>query len=208
MIRPAPLGKQTGDRVDPGDLERCLGVERRQDAGQSSREHRLADPRRPGEEEVVPARGGDLQHAPGSTLSTHVPEIGRLGNGRGPRGQRLWWSALAAEVRHRLDQVVDRDGFDAGERYLGAGLGGADETGGAVAARSLGRDERSGDGTEPAVEGELSDRGVPCQRSLRKLARRGEDGERDRKIESRALLPQIGGREVDRDPPERPLELR
>ena len=39
------------------------------------------------------------------------------------------------------------------------------------------------------------------------LSRGGEDRERDRKIEARALLAQAGRREVDGDPPHRPLEL-
>ena len=77
------------------------------------------------------------------------------------------------------------------------------------AARPLGDRERAGDRTDAPVERELADGRVLCEPLRRELPRGGEHGERDRQIESGALLAQRGGREVDRDPPvERPLERR
>src|SRR5262245_2830323 len=100
-----------------------------------------------------------------------------------------------------------RDGLDAGERGLRCGLCRADDALQAGEERTLGDGERSGDRPDPPVERELADRGVLRQPFRRELPCRGEHGERDREIESRSLLAQGCGREVDRDPPvERPLE--
>ena len=54
----------TGGRVDARDLERLVGVEGRQDGRQPAGEHRLSGARRAGEQHVMPARGRDLQRAP------------------------------------------------------------------------------------------------------------------------------------------------
>ena len=67
---------EAGDRVDPRDLERGVGVERRQDPRQAAREHRLPRAGRAAEEDVVPARGRQLERAPGAFLAAHVGEVG------------------------------------------------------------------------------------------------------------------------------------
>ena len=64
------------------------GVERRQDAGQAAREHRLAGARRPAEQQVVAAGGGDLERAPRTLLSAHVGEVGPSGLGAVQRRRR------------------------------------------------------------------------------------------------------------------------
>jgi hypothetical protein len=75
------------------------------------------------------------------------------------------------------------------------------------AARALRDGEHAACRAEAAVERELARHSVLGERLPRHLPRRGEDGERDRQVESRTLLAQRGGREVDRDlalrPPER-----
>jgi hypothetical protein len=48
---------------------------------------------------------------------------------------------------------------------------------------------------------------VPREPLRGHLPGRGENRERDREVEAGALLAQIGWREVDRDPPQRPFEL-
>ena len=64
-----------------------------------------------------------------------------------------------------------------------------------------------GDGAQPPVERELADRRVPGERARRQLPRGGEHRQRDRQVEARSLLAQVGRCEVDRDPAQRPLEL-
>ena len=57
-----------------------------------------------------------------------------------------------------------------------------------------------GDRPHTAVERELADARVLEQAMRRELVRAGEDGERDRKVEARALFAKRGRSEVDRDP--------
>ena len=78
---------ETGDRMDPRHLERGGGVERRQDPGQPAREHRLPRAGRPAEEDVVAARGRQLEGAPGAFLSADVGEVGRR-RGAAARSER------------------------------------------------------------------------------------------------------------------------
>ena len=91
---------QASDRVDPADLGRLAVVEERQQAGGRARQQRLADARRPGEGDVVPAGDRDLQGAARDDLPDHRREVGRVIELRGrsegrprrrrraPRGRR------------------------------------------------------------------------------------------------------------------------
>ncbi len=65
-----------GDAVDARHLQRLLSGQRRQDARQAPREHRLADPRRALEEQVVTARRRDLHGVHGLGLAGDVAEVG------------------------------------------------------------------------------------------------------------------------------------
>ena len=49
--------------------------------GQPPREHRLARARRPAEQQVVAAGGGDLERAPRALLAADVGEVGDGGGG-------------------------------------------------------------------------------------------------------------------------------
>ncbi len=82
----------------------------------------------------------------------------------------------------------------------GARLRRTDEPPRARAPRSLRGDERARDRSQPPVEGELADRGVTGEAARWELPRRRQHRERDRKVEARALLAQVGRREVDDDP--------
>ena len=84
--RPAAAPReQARDRVDPRHLERLVAVERRQDARQPAREHRLAGSGRPGEQQIVPAGRRDLQRAARSLLAADVAR-GRAGGSRSHGG--------------------------------------------------------------------------------------------------------------------------
>lgn len=72
----------------------------------------------------------------------------------------------------------------------------------------FGGDERARHRAQPPVEGELAEGGVAVERFRGKLVGGSEHRERDRQIETRPLLAQRGGCEVDGDTPlGRPLEL-
>jgi len=104
--------------------------------------------------------------------------------------------------------VPDRDGLDPGERRLRARLGGTEEPVDPVPRRTLGDREHSADAANASVERELADGGVSLELVRRNLTRRREHGERNREVEARSFLAQLGRREVDRDAPHRPVELR
>ena len=200
---------QPGDRVDPCHLERRLGVERRQDPRQPAGKHRLSRPGRPAEEDVVAARGRELERAT-SALTSDVGEVGP----RRPAGPVRWQRRLglqpqlAAQVRDRLGEVANRDRGDAGERSLPRGVRGAEQTLGAEPARAFGNRQHAAHVAKASVERELPDRGGARERAPRELLRRGEQRERDRQVEAGALLAQLGRREIDRDPTRREVELR
>ena len=86
----AAVGEQAGDRVDHADLERLGRRERRQQAGQALRQHRLAGAGRADHQQIVAAGGRDLERALGRLLALDVAQVGigrrRPRPGAGPGG--------------------------------------------------------------------------------------------------------------------------
>ena len=199
--------EQPGHRVDPRHLECRRRLERRQQPGQAAREHRLPRSRRPGEQQVVPARGGDLERAPRALLSSDVREVGQR-----RRVVSAWRHdrvrlELAAQVRDRVGEVPHRDRLDAGERRLGRRLARAEHPLEPHAPRTLGDREHAADAAQAPVERELADGRVPVELVVRELLRRREHRERDRQVVARPLLAEAGRSEVDGDPAARELQL-
>ena len=141
--------------------------EERQDPRQPAREHRLARAGRPGEQQVVAARRGDLEGPARPLLAAHVGEVGHVRERLEVVGRllRLGRVALSPQIGDRLGQVVDTDRLDSGQGDLCPRLGGADEMGEPRAPRPFSGDERAGDRPQPSVECELADRGVPLEAS-------------------------------------------
>jgi hypothetical protein len=104
--------------------------------------------------------------------------------------------------------VVQRHRLDPGQRRLGRALRGAQESGQAGLPRALGRRKHTANRPQSPVQRELAYRRMATERLGRHLARRRQHRERDREVEPRAFLPQLGRREIDRDPAHGPLELR
>ena len=156
----------------------------------------------------MPAGGRDLQRAPRTLLPTHVREI---------QLRRFGWTAVSLDVRlglalapqvgGGLGEMAERNRLDVGERGLGRRLRRTENPRQARASSSLGEREHAADRSQPPVERELADSGVVGEPLARDLPRGGEDRERDREIEAGAFLAQPRRGEVDRDPPQRPLEL-
>ena len=159
---------------------------------------------------MVSAGGSDFERAAAALLSANVAEVGyRRGlAGRCRRRMGGGWVTAALEVRNRLGQVSHRHGLDAGQRDLRPGLGRADDPLESRLPGALCGDERTRNGPEAAVEGELADRRVTAERAGRELVRGGEHRQRDRQVEARALLAEPCRGEVDGQArPARPLEL-
>ena len=94
--------------MDARDLQRLFKAHIRQNGGNAAREQRLTRARRPNEQHIVPARGGNFQRAFGSLLALDVHEIrARRALGHelivGNRNQRLN-GTLAGKMRHHLSR--------------------------------------------------------------------------------------------------------
>ena len=78
------VGELAGQRVDHRDLERLGRLERRQDAGQARRQHRLAGAGRADHQQVVAAGRGDLERPLGALLALDVGRSGSRALARRP----------------------------------------------------------------------------------------------------------------------------
>ena len=166
-----------------------------QDPGKPAREHGLAGPGRAAQQEVVAARGGDLERAPAEHLPAHVGEVRRAAFGRrlrarGPRRRR---PVGASRQGHGLGQRLD--GIDAHavhDRGL-AGVCGRDERGGhAVPARHQHHRQHAVHGADLAVERELADEQDVRERRRRQGAVGGEQPHGGGQVVGRARLAQAG----------------
>ena len=189
--------------VDLRDLERLLDAHRREDRRNAPRDHRLAGPRRANHQKVVTARDGDLDRRAQGLLSLHVrevvavPLVGR--HERSEVGRVRHDLNLAAQVFHRLAECSDGDDVDARDdaRLLGVLRG--DEHGATADAPHLDDDgDDASDAPHVPCERQLPDERVFVEllgaEALRRLEERDGDGE----VVDRALLADVGGREVHR----------
>ena len=194
---------ETGDRVDPRHLERGRGLERRQDAGQPAREHRLPRSGRAAEEEVVAAGGRELERAP-----SLVPGRARR-RGRAPDAApfAVGHDAAArapARARRAGTRPPRRDGAPARPRRRRApprgpsrpGRGGARPRAGARPPRPRARRRRARSRPSSASSPTAAVRSSALRGSCWDAA---STRERDRQVEAGALLAQLGRREVDGD---------
>src|SRR6185295_16152119 len=95
-----------GERLHCRCLERFVVCHAGKNAGQATREHRLAGSRWPDHEQAVRARGGDLECALGVMLTAHLGEIGTVA--RGDLDVRHVWleGSTAVQMRRYLEQAV------------------------------------------------------------------------------------------------------
>ena len=203
----AACRQESGDGVDPRDLERLVQHEPWEQTRETPTEHRLPRSRRAREEQVVAPGGGQLESPSSALVPSDVGEVRvwRLGRRR-DRFDRLGLP-FPAKIGRSLDEMADGNRLDAREGNLCGGVGCAEKASDARSPSRLGTGKGTRHGSEPAVEAELSERGVVGEAIGRQLARSSKHGERDREIEARALFPQAGRCEVDSDAAKRPLQL-
>jgi len=88
-----PVLQQPGDRMEHRDLQRFGGRERRQQAGQATRKHRLARARRADQQKIMATRRGHFERPAGGFLAFDVGEVGQpracLGHARRRSRQHL-----------------------------------------------------------------------------------------------------------------------
>jgi len=88
-------------------------AERRQDARQTAREHRLSGPGRPAEQQVVPAGCRELDRATSTLLPAHVREVETVAhNRRAVHGDIRLELEIAAQVPGRVGEVADGNRLD------------------------------------------------------------------------------------------------
>ena len=187
------------DRGDHRHFERFCGFKRRQYPRQAGSEQRLARARRPAHQEIMTARGGNLERALGDLLPFDLPQIGpadgRLGLPRKRRGQQT----RALQMRDQCQQIRGGKHFDITRpSRFGTLCNRADQP--LALPRGMKRGEQdSGRRRDPPVEPELADRDIMRQRLLIDRTDRREQTERDWKVEMRPFLGQIGRRQIDGD---------
>ena len=177
--------------------------------GEPRRQHRLAGAGRADHQQIVAAGGGDLERALGAFLALDVLEIDQRAAGLADLRLRARQHLGATEVIGELDQRGGRDDLHlrAGPGGFGAAGAGADQAFAAGIGADRGR-QHAGHRGDRAVEPELAQNGEARERIRRDGADRRHQAERDRQIVVAAFLRQVGGREVDGDPPRRQREAR
>src|SRR6266542_2390076 len=105
----AIAGQEAADAPHHRDLDRLLERERRQDAGQPSRQHGLARAGWPDHDDVVATGRGDLEGTLGRGVPSHVGEVHAVRRAAREPSDRVdaggFDGALAVQV---FDSVVDR----------------------------------------------------------------------------------------------------
>ena len=195
-----PALQRPGDRGDHRHLQRLGRRQFGQYTGQARRHQRLARARRSRHQQVVAARRRDLERALRRLLPLHLREVGGAERRIDLRQHRRGQDGGAAEMVEQAEQVGRREHLDiARPRRLRPLRGGADEPA-LDAARVQRGEQHTGRGRDAAVEAELADDDIGAQRLGIDHPHRAEQRERDRQVVVRALLGQVGGREVDGDP--------
>ena len=195
--------KGPGHRMHRRHLEGLLVVQRRQDPGQPTREHRLAGPWRPDHRQMVPARGRDLQRQPRLRLPEDVGEIRTAhpthSDRRDARDQLLNLAPQAPDQipqvphpphRHpgrqsSLGQIPDRH-----DRPFPTGGPGGQQRG-----------QHTPHRPDLPVQSQLPDEHRAPGRPRRHHTRRSQNRNRQSDVVTGAALGQGGRRQRQRDPP-------
>jgi hypothetical protein len=152
----------------------------------------------------VPARGGDLEGALRVLLALHLGEVHvvqgplleqprHVHGGRGELGSRI---EEIRDLGERRRAEHPEPGHDA---RLGEVLARENQRLDPRGARGEGHRERPAHRPDRALQPQLPEHRHRVQALLRDLLRGGEDAERDRQVERRAVLTNIGRCEVDGD---------
>ncbi len=180
---------QPRDRPDLRCLQRLLTGHVRQDGGKPARKHRFARAGRSDQQDIVPARGGDLQRALDVLLPHHIGKVGvwlvRLLRLPSRLRRKRPFPLEVLHERHDVAHAVD--GHAVSQRRLGGVRRGDVER----------LDPRAGGGhrhrqhavhrAQRAGKGKLADKGRVLRGGL-DLLRAGEDAEQDGQVVERALL--------------------
>ena len=197
--RDRAAGEFARERLHHRDLERLARIERRQNAGQALRQHRLARAGRPDHQHVVAAGGGDLERALGGLLSLHVAQVRSV--------RRLLRELRRRRVQdlHALHVIDERDERRRGDDLDAAGPGrfrsarGRTDQSALLFARGKRGGQHAGDRRQLRIERQFAERDIVRHLARRQHAHRGQQSQRDGQIVVAAFLGQIGRRQIHRD---------
>ena len=187
-------------RGDHRNFEQFRGRERRQDRGEPRRQHRLSGARRPDHQEVMSARGRDLQCALRAFLSLDVLQVERRTADVAHLRLRAQQHLCALHVVGELDERPGRDDLHLGARPRGLGSAcvRTDQTFAACVRADRCR-QYARNGRDRAVEPEFAQHRESRNGVVRDGADRRHQAERNRQVEMAAFLRQVGRRHVDGD---------
>lgn len=194
--------EEADDAVNFGRFERFFQTERRKNSGDSLGQHRFAGAGRADENDIVPAGGRDLQRALHGFLAFDVGEIEFVGIF--PSEQRVevdfgWLDRMSAfDERNGFPKILNRINRQASDHAgFGRVLDRDEQPGFAGGAGLHGDLQNAFDGANGAVQGEFADKHIFVEIVANHLICRGDDADRDRQIETRAFLANVGGREIN-----------
>src|SRR5256885_15798379 len=193
------------DAVDRTCGERLRIVERREDRLEGARELRLARPGRADEQDVVPARRGDLKSALGRFLSRDVREVDRMSRrGRAQRHRRRGSARATLEMVHDLTERRETERLHTARGRLPRVRLSREDFANTTRRGVPNTRHRSPNGPQRAVQRELAE--TERGHIDTELAARAKYPESDRELEARPFLAPLGRREIHRDPAEGKLE--
>src|SRR5439155_15531727 len=156
-------------------LERLLLLQRRQDPGQPTGEHRLARAGRASEQQVVTAGSREFECTPSAFLTADIRKIERAPPRLAVADDVLRRLELSAEVRDRVRKMAHSDGLDPCQGSLGTRFVRTDDALQLGTPRALGDGKHTADTTQAPVERELATRSVLREAVARKLIRRRQE---------------------------------
>ena len=199
---------ESGHRAHRGQFQCFVFGELGQDAGQTAGEHGLAGSRRTDHEQVVRAGCGDFQRAPGQRLAAHFAEVRAVAGGGtalGALGDGQF--AASAQVRAHFEQGACAAHVDVADE---GGLGGVvtrHDDAATGARRAHHRRQHAVHRAQLAGQCQFAEKFETLQGIARNAAIGGKDAERDRQVETAAVLGQVGWRQTHRDLALRIVEL-
>ena len=202
--QPRARFQHAGHAVNLGGLDRFVESERGQDGGNAFGQHGFARAGRPDHQDVVTAGRGHLNGAFGVELAFDVAKIHRVLAGLRQHRRRV--DVHGRELARFVDQV---QGFRQRAQSVNlhvlhhGGFRGIFERQHQLAQTFLprhgGDGERAFDGPQAAIERQLAKKERAFQVVLQQRARGAQNPQRDGKIESRAFLLHVGGRQIHSD---------
>ena len=197
--KPGAAWQQAGHRVHGGDFERFVERERRKNPRHPSRHHRLAGTRRSNQQQVMPARTGNLDGPSRQELTVDVGKVQRMALEKGGRHCDRCRHGVVQRA-DGFDQGPDREDVEPANNRRLAGIGARQKNAGESLTPCRGRDgQHAPRGLDGAVERDLANDDDVGDGAALDDALGGQDAKRNGQVERRSGLSHVGRCQVDGD---------